>query len=119
MFFFLDHDVDAGVGRVLRRAGHRCVSASEVGLATASDDEVSVFADNHKAVMLTHDRELITRRRERTFGRHVHLDFPDTDAVEVVERRLEELLPKLEERDSLVVHMPKNGEIAVYPSSWK
>jgi hypothetical protein len=69
--FLLDNDVDAGVGRVLRKAGHDCWTASQAGLAgpeSAPDDALSIYAQQKEAVVVTHDREFSLRRRAMTTG---------------------------------------------------
>ncbi|MGH8906915.1 MAG: DUF5615 family PIN-like protein [Egibacteraceae bacterium] len=74
MRFLLDNDVDAVVGRVLRSAGHQCWSVFEAGLAgvaAADDDDLSVYADERGAVVVTHDREFSPQRMANTFGRHL------------------------------------------------
>jgi predicted nuclease of predicted toxin-antitoxin system len=55
--FLLDHDVDAAVGRMLRRHRHQCLTASQVGLATATDDALTVWATEHGAVVISTDVE--------------------------------------------------------------
>jgi Domain of unknown function (DUF5615) len=49
--FLLDHDVDAAVGRMLRRHRHECLTASQVGLATATDDALTVWAAVGKSTL--------------------------------------------------------------------
>jgi hypothetical protein len=51
--FLLDHDVDAAVGRMLRRHGHECLMASQIGLAAATDDALTVWVDR---VLMRRDR---------------------------------------------------------------
>lgn len=114
----LDHDVDAGVGRLLRRVGHDCVTAGQVGLATANDDDVSVFADDHQAILITHDREAINRRRRNTFGRHVFLDCSDMDAVEVVGCHLEEIVHLITTRDAIVLRVSRD-RVDAYRNRWQ
>ncbi|HEY2948884.1 MAG TPA: DUF5615 family PIN-like protein [Micromonosporaceae bacterium] len=117
MLFLLDHDVDAGVASLLRRAGNRCVTASEAGLATADDDSVAVFADDHRAVLITHDREAIRRRRRNTYGRHVRLTCMDWEAIAVIEARLPEVLEMIETRDAIVLKVSKD-RVVPYPREW-
>ena len=56
MRFFLDGNVDAAVGAVLRDAGHDCWTAVEAGLSGAIDDAIAVYADDRKAVLVSHDK---------------------------------------------------------------
>ena len=62
MLFLLDHDVDAAVGRMLRRRQHDCHTAGDVGLEQARDDALTVCASQHGAVVVSTDREFGQRR---------------------------------------------------------
>jgi uncharacterized protein with PIN domain len=117
MFFILDHDVAADVGRVIRHARHTCEMVGAAGLARADDDDVSVFADNHHATLLTHDQELITRRRRNTFGRHVHLDCREWEAATLVQAHLDELVTMVASRDAIVVKLSQTG-LKPYRRRW-
>lgn len=68
VLFLLDHDADAAVGRMLRRKGHDCLTASQVGLAAATDDALTVWASEHRAVVLTTDREFSRKRMQNAIG---------------------------------------------------
>jgi predicted nuclease of predicted toxin-antitoxin system len=52
---YLDADVDVKLAANLRRAGHDCVSAREVGNAALDDESQMVFATNEGRVLLTHN----------------------------------------------------------------
>lgn len=117
MRFVLDHDVDADVGRMLRREGHQCMLVGAAGLATASDDAVSVFADNLHAVLITHDRELIERRKKNTFGQHVLMKCDEPDAAEVLRAHLPAVVELVGHCESVVVRVSKDG-VRVYPAQW-
>ena len=52
MRFLLDNDVDAAVGKMLRRERHECWTASQVGLAAAMDDELTVWAADRGAALV-------------------------------------------------------------------
>lgn len=121
MRFVLDNDVDAAVGQALRAAGHDCWTADKAGLAgadAASDDEVSVYAHEKHAVVVTHDREFSRRRIRTTYGKHVWLRCEQPDAAAIVAARLEELFVALEQHDELVVVVSARG-VAVRPPSWE
>jgi predicted nuclease of predicted toxin-antitoxin system len=60
--FLIDHDVDAAVGTMLRRRRHECWSASEVGLAAAADDLLTVWAYDHDAAVVSTDKKFGRRR---------------------------------------------------------
>ena len=85
MRFLLDHDVDAAVGRMLRRHGHECLTASDVGLAAATDDTLTVWACEHGAVVVSTDREFSQRRMKNAIGHHVWLRCKDWEADAVLE----------------------------------
>jgi predicted nuclease of predicted toxin-antitoxin system len=115
--FVLDNDVDARVGRVLRAAGHECWP-STAGLAgSADDDAVAVYADNRRAVVITHDKEFTRRRMKNTIGRHVRLDCEQPDGPQVVAAHLDELVAVLEEAHDLVV-VVSASEVHRHPARW-
>ena len=91
MRFFLDNDVDDAVRTMLRRARHEAWTAAMAGLADASDDVLSVYADDRRAVLLTHDREFTTRRRRRPIGQHVRLACHEWEAADTLRRNLRAL----------------------------
>jgi predicted nuclease of predicted toxin-antitoxin system len=88
--FLLDHDVDAAVGRMLRRNGHECLTASQVGLAAATDDVLTVWASEHRAVVVSTDREVSRGRMKNAIGRHVWLRCLDWEADAVLEAHVAE-----------------------------
>jgi hypothetical protein len=62
-----------------------------------------VYADNRRAVVITHDREFTRRRMKNTIGRHVRLDCEQPDGPQVIAAHLDELVAVLEEAHDLVV----------------
>lgn len=121
MRFLLDNDVDHGVAKLLRSAGHEVVTASEVGLAgaeAASDDEITVYATDRDMVVITHDREFTARRKRNTFGLHVRLMCAQPDAVEIVSARLDELRDKLPWTKSAVLEVYRT-KVRHYPPRWE
>jgi predicted nuclease of predicted toxin-antitoxin system len=82
--FFLDNDVDVAVAHALRRAGHDCWTAANAGLETGSDDDLTVYAYDHRAVLVTHDKEFSTRRRVNVIGHHIWLRCLEWDAAGVL-----------------------------------
>jgi predicted nuclease of predicted toxin-antitoxin system len=85
------------VAKMLRQEGHDCWTGGEAGLATESqDDNLTVYADEKNAVLVTMDREFSQRRRKRSIGRHIWLRCPEPEAAEVLRSRLGEVLPRLE-----------------------
>jgi predicted nuclease of predicted toxin-antitoxin system len=82
--FFLDNDVPVSVAKMLRSRGHECWTAGEAGLADAQDDNLTVYATVHYAVLVTLDREFSQRRRKNPIGHHVWLHCPDPEAAAVL-----------------------------------
>ncbi len=102
---------------MLRRHGQKCASVYEVGLATASDEEISIFTDDKHAICVTQDREMITRRRRDTFGRHVYLQCDEWNAAEVLERHLDAVIELLQSREAIVVRVGPRA-VKAFPSKW-
>jgi predicted nuclease of predicted toxin-antitoxin system len=101
--FVLDHDVDVRVGAVLRQAGHECWP-STAGLAASADGgTVAVYADDRRAVLITHDREFTRRRMKNTIGRHMRLDCEQPDATAVIGAHLDALVAGLEHAHDVVL----------------
>jgi predicted nuclease of predicted toxin-antitoxin system len=107
--FLLDHDVDAAVGRMLRRHGHECLTASQVGLAAVTDDTLTVWACEHGAVVVSSDREFGQRRMKNAIGHHVWLRCKDWEADAVLEARLAGVVSRLEARSDLTVRISVDG----------
>jgi predicted nuclease of predicted toxin-antitoxin system len=109
--FLLDHDVDAAVGRMLRRRGHECLTASQVGLAAATDDALTVWASEHRAAVVSTDREFGRRRMANAIGHHVWLRCRDWEADIVLETHLTEVVNRLEARSDLTIRVSVDGLI--------
>jgi predicted nuclease of predicted toxin-antitoxin system len=114
--FLLDNDVDAAVGRMLRRSRHECLTASQVGLAAATDDSLTVWACEHAAVVVSTDREFSLRRMRNAIGHHVWLRCKDWEADVVLEAHLDEVTSRLEVRSDLTIRISVDGLVA--SSAW-
>ena len=57
MRFFLDHDVPAEIGRVLRQAGHDIRTVADLLSPTASDEEVLDCAIAQGRILVTCNRD--------------------------------------------------------------
>ena len=117
MRFVLDHDVDVRVGAVLRQAGHECWPSTAGLAASADDDAVAVYADDRRAVLITHDREFTRRRMKNTIGRHVRLDCEQPDAIALMGAHLEELVA-LERAHDIVIVVSAAG-VARHAGQWE
>ena len=109
MRFLLDHDVDTAVGRMLRRHGHECLTASQIGLAAATDDALTVWASGHGAVLVSTDREFGRRRMKNAIGHHVWLRCLDWEADAVLEAHLADVVSRLEARSDLAIRVSVDG----------
>jgi predicted nuclease of predicted toxin-antitoxin system len=107
--FLLDHDVDAAVGRMLRHRGHECWTAGSAGLARAKDDELTVWAAEHQAVVVSTDAEFSHRRMTNAIGRHVWLRCNDWEASEILADHLDNVLSLLEARRDITIRVSKDG----------
>lgn len=117
MRFVLDNDVDAGLQGVFARAGHECWRGAAAGYSETDDDELTVYADNHNAVLVTHDREFTERRKRNTIGQHVRITCPQPDACEVVEARMADLVEILEQHAEIVVEV-SSQRVRLFHPHW-
>jgi predicted nuclease of predicted toxin-antitoxin system len=107
--FVLDQDVDAAVGVVLRRQGHEAWTAASAGLSRVSDDELTAYAHDQRAALLTHDVEFSQRRRRNVVGQHVWLRCLDLEAADLVAQRLPEIVKQLERHDDVWMRVSAAG----------
>jgi len=94
---------------MLRRNGHECLTASQVGLAAATDDALTVWASEHEAVVVSTDREFSRRRMKNAIGHHVWLRCLDWEANAVLEAHLAEVVDPLEARSDLTIRVSVDG----------
>ena len=94
---------------MLRQRGHECWAAGSAGLARAKDDELTVWAAEHQAVMVSTDGEFSQRRMQNAIGWHVWLRCCDWKADEVLAAHLDEVLALLAARNDLTVRVSKEG----------
>jgi predicted nuclease of predicted toxin-antitoxin system len=116
--FFLDENVDAAVGAVLRDAGHDCWTAVEAGLSGAIDDAIAVYADDRRAVLLSHDKAFAERHRLNTLGRHVWLRCEPFEAPDAVGRHLPEITRWLASMSHVVVEVTTD-RVTCHPPRWR
>lgn len=118
MRFFLDNDVDVGVCRLLRRRGHECWGAGQIGMGRAIDDEITVYGDDREATVVSHDGAFAKRRMKNTIGRHLWLDCEQPDAIEILAEHFTAVVAALESSDLVVVKVSREG-VVPYPPHWK
>jgi predicted nuclease of predicted toxin-antitoxin system len=106
--FVCDHDVDVAVAMMLRKAGHEAWTAADAGLYRAGDDDLTVYADNKDAVLISHDTEFSQRRRN-VIGKHIWLRCSEWDAADLLCQYLPELLPLLWINRDLWIRISADG----------
>jgi hypothetical protein len=52
----------------LRSLGYETWSAADAGLWNTADDDLAVYADEHRAALLTHDKAFSRRRQRNIIG---------------------------------------------------
>lgn len=109
MRFVCDHDVDAAVAAVLRRHGHEAWTVGLAGLSSASDDELTVYAHNKNAALITHDVEFSQRRRRNVVGQHIWLRCPEEDAAELIAAHIEQIVLMLSVNSDLWIKLSVAG----------
>jgi predicted nuclease of predicted toxin-antitoxin system len=107
--FLLDHDVDARLGRVFRQNGHQCWTAADANLARAADDELSVYADDRGAVMVTHDVDFSQRRARNPIGKHLQLRCEEPDAADLLIRHFDAVIRSLQIAEHVFVKLSVDG----------
>lgn len=94
---------------MLRHSGHECRAAGSAGLTRAKDDELTVWAAEHQAAIISTDGEFGQRRMQNAIGRHVWLRCIDWEASEILADHLNELLTLLQARSDLTVRVSKES----------
>ncbi len=109
MRFFCDNDVDVAVARMLRQRHHEVWTAADAGLQAAGDDDLTVYAQDSDAVLLTHDLEFSRRRRHNVTGKHILLRCNEWDAADLLDRHLEQILRLFSSFDDIYAAVSKKG----------
>lgn len=111
MRFVCDHNVDVAVVRALTQLGHHAWPVSSARLYAAGDDDLTVYAQDHDAALITHDREFSERRRKAVIGQHIWLDCRKWDAAEVITDQVDVIAPVLARYRDLWIKISPNAEI--------
>lgn len=111
MRFVLDQDVDARLAHVLKAEGHEAWTVAAAGIPDAADDDISVYAADKSAVLITHDREFSNRRRRNPHGRHVQLGCSEPESLSVVGLLLAELVALIEPHEHVFAFVSKEGVV--------
>ena len=115
----IDHDVDVAVRSMLVTEGHQAWTASEAGLSMAGDDEISTYAHDKRALVITHDVAFTTRRRKNSFGWHLRLACDEWVAADLLRSHLDEVADVVATRQDVVMVLTSAGKLTVYSPSWE
>lgn len=116
MRFFLDQNVDARVRTMLRAAGHEAWTADDSGLAAETDPNLSIYAQERRAVLVTHDREFSGRVRRRITGQHIWLNCKELSARDILGAQLVDLDAVLERHDAIYIVVSQDGFKVTFPN---
>lgn len=94
---------------MLRCQGHQCWTAADAGLADEGlDDNLTIYAAERGATLVTLDRRFIQRRQRYSIERHVRLRCSEPKAAGLLAEHLGEVLDYLE-RDHVTVTVSQQG----------
>jgi predicted nuclease of predicted toxin-antitoxin system len=79
-------------------------------LGEAADDELTIYAQEQNAALITHDAEFSERRRKSVIGQHIHLKCREWDAVDVLRDNLDEILTVLGRRPDVWIRLSPDAE---------
>jgi hypothetical protein len=102
---------------MLRQERHECWTASEVGLASAMDDELTVWAADRTAALVSTDAEFGRRRMRNATGSHVWLKCLDWEACDVLAKHLPDVVARLTSRPDITIRV--SAEKLVDSSDWR
>jgi hypothetical protein len=94
---------------MLRAKRYTVITAAEAGLHQAADDDITVWADDLQAVLITLDREFSRRRRQNTVGRHVWLRCSEPEASDLLLEHLDKVVAIVCHRADVVVTVSRSG----------
>lgn len=83
---------------------------ASAGLGEAADDDLTIYAQEHNAALITHDSEFSERRRKNVIGQHIYLKCKEWDAVNVLDNNLDEILVVLARRPDIWIRLSPDAE---------
>lgn len=78
-------------------------------MSNDTDDDQMVYAMNHAAVLITHDKEFTRRRKRFTIGQHVRLCCEQPDGPNLLRTHIDELVPMLLALPHVVIEVAPHG----------
>ena len=106
MRFLIDAQLPLGLVGLFRKAGHEAAHVADVGLLTASDDEIRRYAIKSRIVVVTKDEDFAVMRRFATNAPQViwiRIGNTTNDALkERLQSRLAEIVAALADGEEVV-----------------
>jgi predicted nuclease of predicted toxin-antitoxin system len=98
MRFLLDADMSRSSAAVLRGLGHDVTDVRDVGLGSASDDEIFRYAQTEQRIIITADLDFADVRMypPGTHAGIIAVRLPDHFKTAAINRVLETAIPQLE-----------------------
>lgn len=93
----------------LNQLGHEAWTAQQANLSGSRDDELTAYADDRGAVLLTHDVEFSKRRRRHVVGWHVRLRCVEEEAADLLEKHLDEIVALIRPGRDVFIAVSKAG----------
>jgi hypothetical protein len=84
-------------------------TADAAGLSEAQDDVLTVYGDDKRAVVITHDVEFSKRRRKNVIGQHLWLRCIEPEATALLRDHLDGVLTILANFDDVFIEVSKQG----------
>ena len=79
--------------------------------AVASDDDLTVYASNQGAMLVSHDRQFAQRRRRSTIGQHLWLKCDEPDAVDLLVRHLQHVVRQASHFPDCLITLSHEGMV--------
>ena len=99
--------------------GHEAWTAEEANLSAEADPNLTIYAHDHRAVLVTHDKEFSKRFEKRIVGHHIFLDCSELAARDVIGLRLPDLLELLERHQDLYAVLRVDSVGFTFPSEYQ
>lgn len=90
----------------------------EAGLSGAIDDAIAVYADDRKAILVSHDKAFAERHRLNTLGKHVWLRCEPFEAPTAIRTHLPDITRWVASMSHLVVEVTLD-RVTCHPPRWR
>lgn len=116
MRFFLDQNVDARLRALLQAHGHDCWAADEANLATEADGNLTIYAIDQGAALVTHDREFSNSRKKHIIGQHLRVQCSAVNVLSVVEKHIDHVTEMFGRYQDLYIEISAESIQIHFPS---